>query len=172
MSDLRGPSGREESLTRPPRTPTASSVSATHGDWYAPLSEDITHRFMLRSGFRPSASTIASPAAGRSACAGPRRTTARSSRRSPTRCGLLSQRQARSRATTMEVSSSRTLSQTTSRLRTLSRDRPFIRQPEGNGCIEQSIRTLKAQLLWLHRFRMTRGACTTTTGGRSARGAR
>ncbi len=29
----------------------------------------------------------------------------------------------------------------------------FVRQPEGNGCAERFVRTLKAQLLWLHRFR-------------------
>ena len=29
----------------------------------------------------------------------------------------------------------------------------FIRQPEGNGCVERFIRTLKERLLWLHRFR-------------------
>jgi putative transposase len=28
----------------------------------------------------------------------------------------------------------------------------FVRQPEGNGCVERFIRTLKEQLLWLHRF--------------------
>jgi transposase InsO family protein len=28
----------------------------------------------------------------------------------------------------------------------------FVRQPEGNGCIERFFRTLKQQLLWLHRF--------------------
>jgi putative transposase len=29
----------------------------------------------------------------------------------------------------------------------------FIRQPEGNGCIERFFRTLKEQLLWIERFR-------------------
>ena len=29
----------------------------------------------------------------------------------------------------------------------------FGRQPEGNGCIERFFRTLKEQLLWIHRFR-------------------
>ncbi len=29
----------------------------------------------------------------------------------------------------------------------------FIRQPEGNGCIERFFRTLKEQLLWIQRFR-------------------
>jgi putative transposase len=29
----------------------------------------------------------------------------------------------------------------------------FVRQPEGNGCIERFFRTLKEQLLWIHRFR-------------------
>jgi putative transposase len=29
----------------------------------------------------------------------------------------------------------------------------FVRQPEGNGCVERFIRTLKEQLRWLHRFR-------------------
>lgn len=29
----------------------------------------------------------------------------------------------------------------------------FVRQPEGNGCAERFIRTLKEQLLWLQRFR-------------------
>ncbi len=29
----------------------------------------------------------------------------------------------------------------------------FVRQPEGNGCIERFFRTLKEQLLWLRRFR-------------------
>jgi transposase InsO family protein len=29
----------------------------------------------------------------------------------------------------------------------------FLRQPEGNGCVERFIRTLKEQLLWLQRFR-------------------
>ena len=29
----------------------------------------------------------------------------------------------------------------------------FVRQPEGNGCVERFIRTLKEQLLWLRRFR-------------------
>ena len=29
----------------------------------------------------------------------------------------------------------------------------FIRQPEGNGCIERFFRTLKEQLLWIRRFR-------------------
>jgi putative transposase len=29
----------------------------------------------------------------------------------------------------------------------------FVRQPEGNGCVERFTRTLKEQLLWLHRFR-------------------
>jgi len=29
----------------------------------------------------------------------------------------------------------------------------FVCQPEGNGCVERIIRTLKEQLLWLHRFR-------------------
>ena len=28
----------------------------------------------------------------------------------------------------------------------------FRRQPEGNGCVERFIRTLKGQLLWLHQF--------------------
>jgi len=28
----------------------------------------------------------------------------------------------------------------------------FVRQPEGNGCVERFIRTLKEQLLWLQRF--------------------
>jgi len=28
-----------------------------------------------------------------------------------------------------------------------------VRQPEGNGCVERFIRTLKAQLLWLHQIR-------------------
>jgi transposase InsO family protein len=28
----------------------------------------------------------------------------------------------------------------------------FVRQPEGNGCAERFVRTLKEQLLWLHRF--------------------
>ena len=28
----------------------------------------------------------------------------------------------------------------------------FVRQPEGNGCIERFFRTLKEQLLWLRRF--------------------
>lgn len=29
----------------------------------------------------------------------------------------------------------------------------FVRQPEGNGCVERFIRTLKEQLLWLQRYR-------------------
>jgi len=29
----------------------------------------------------------------------------------------------------------------------------FVRQPEGNGCIERFFRTLKEQVLWLRRFR-------------------
>ena len=29
----------------------------------------------------------------------------------------------------------------------------FVRQPQGNGCVERFIRTLKEQLLWLRRFR-------------------
>jgi putative transposase len=29
----------------------------------------------------------------------------------------------------------------------------FVRQPEGNGCIERFFRTLKEQLLWIHHFR-------------------
>jgi putative transposase len=29
----------------------------------------------------------------------------------------------------------------------------FVRQPEGNGCIERFFRTLKEQLLWIRRFR-------------------
>jgi transposase InsO family protein len=29
----------------------------------------------------------------------------------------------------------------------------FVRQPEGNGCVERFIRALKEQLLWLQRFR-------------------
>jgi putative transposase len=29
----------------------------------------------------------------------------------------------------------------------------FVRQPEGNGCVERFIRTLKEQLLWLQRLR-------------------
>jgi putative transposase len=29
----------------------------------------------------------------------------------------------------------------------------FVRQPEGNGCIERFFRTLKEQLLWVQRFR-------------------
>lgn len=29
----------------------------------------------------------------------------------------------------------------------------FVRQPEGNGCIERFFRTLKEQLLWVHHFR-------------------
>jgi putative transposase len=29
----------------------------------------------------------------------------------------------------------------------------FVHQPEGNGCVERFIRTLKEQLLWLQRFR-------------------
>jgi putative transposase len=29
----------------------------------------------------------------------------------------------------------------------------FVRQPEGNGCVERFIRTLKEQLLWVHTFR-------------------
>jgi transposase InsO family protein len=28
----------------------------------------------------------------------------------------------------------------------------FVREPEGNGCAERFVRTLKEQLLWLHRF--------------------
>ena len=28
----------------------------------------------------------------------------------------------------------------------------FVRQPEGNGCIERFFRTLKEQLLWVQRF--------------------
>ncbi len=28
----------------------------------------------------------------------------------------------------------------------------FVRQPEGNGCIERFFRTLKEQLLWIRRF--------------------
>jgi transposase InsO family protein len=28
----------------------------------------------------------------------------------------------------------------------------FVRQPEGNGCIERFFRTLKEQLLWVRRF--------------------
>jgi len=28
----------------------------------------------------------------------------------------------------------------------------FVREPEGNGCAERFIRTLKEQLLWLQRF--------------------
>jgi transposase InsO family protein len=28
----------------------------------------------------------------------------------------------------------------------------YVREPEGNGCAERFIRTLKEQLLWLHRF--------------------
>ena len=28
----------------------------------------------------------------------------------------------------------------------------FVRQPEGNGCIERFFRTLKEQLLWVHHF--------------------
>jgi putative transposase len=28
----------------------------------------------------------------------------------------------------------------------------FVRQPEGNGCIERFFRTLKEQVLWLRRF--------------------
>ncbi len=31
----------------------------------------------------------------------------------------------------------------------------FVRQPEGNGCVERFIRTPKEQLLWLRRFRTT-----------------
>ncbi len=27
-----------------------------------------------------------------------------------------------------------------------------MREPEGNGCAERFVRTLKEQLLWLHRF--------------------
>ncbi len=29
----------------------------------------------------------------------------------------------------------------------------FVRQPEGNGCIERFFRTLKEQLLWVRHFR-------------------
>jgi transposase InsO family protein len=29
----------------------------------------------------------------------------------------------------------------------------FVRQPEGNGCIERFFRTLKEQLLWVRSFR-------------------
>jgi transposase InsO family protein len=29
----------------------------------------------------------------------------------------------------------------------------FVRQPEGNGCIERFLRTLKEQVLWVRRFR-------------------
>jgi putative transposase len=29
----------------------------------------------------------------------------------------------------------------------------FVRQPEGNGCVERFLRTLKEQLLWLRNFR-------------------
>jgi transposase InsO family protein len=29
---------------------------------------------------------------------------------------------------------------------------PFVREPEGNGCVERFIRTLKENLLWLRRF--------------------
>ena len=29
----------------------------------------------------------------------------------------------------------------------------FVRQPEGNGCIDRFFRTLKEQLLWIRRFR-------------------
>jgi putative transposase len=28
----------------------------------------------------------------------------------------------------------------------------FVREPEGNGCAERFIRTLKEQLLWIERF--------------------
>ena len=28
----------------------------------------------------------------------------------------------------------------------------FVRQPEGNGCLERFFRTLKAQLLWVRHF--------------------
>ena len=28
----------------------------------------------------------------------------------------------------------------------------FVRQPEGNGCVERFIRTLKEQLLWVRTF--------------------
>ncbi len=28
----------------------------------------------------------------------------------------------------------------------------FVRQPEGNGCIERFFRTLKEQLLWVRHF--------------------
>ena len=28
----------------------------------------------------------------------------------------------------------------------------FVREPEGNGCVERFIRTLKENLLWVHRF--------------------
>ena len=29
----------------------------------------------------------------------------------------------------------------------------FVRQPEGNGCVERFIRTLREQLLWVRTFR-------------------
>ena len=31
----------------------------------------------------------------------------------------------------------------------------FVRQPEGNGCIERFFRTLKEQLLWVRHFTMS-----------------
>ena len=31
----------------------------------------------------------------------------------------------------------------------------FVRQPQGNGCAERFVRTLKEQLLWLRRFKTT-----------------
>jgi putative transposase len=38
----------------------------------------------------------------------------------------------------------------------------FVREPEGNGCIERFFRTLKEQLLWVKRLHHAGGA------GRSA----
>jgi len=36
----------------------------------------------------------------------------------------------------------------------------FVRAPEGNGCAERFIRTLKEQLLWLRRFTTVDELCT------------
>lgn len=33
----------------------------------------------------------------------------------------------------------------------------FVRQPEGNGCVERFMRTLKEQLLWLRNFHNLEG---------------
>jgi putative transposase len=43
----------------------------------------------------------------------------------------------------------------------------FVREPEGNGCAERFIRTLKENLLWVRRFETVEGSCAWPCSGSS-----